>query len=224
MYRSLARTLLPLLVVVLAAGTAHARKEPKTGVQFKNTMTPAGASTSLTLMGVGARIKEVLMVDVNVYAVGMYVDAAAAQGALAAWQGKSSSDLRKDAAFRKALLDPGFDKSLRLVMARDVDGDTMMEAFDEALKPRTRTLGGGDKLGAFKGYFDMDELTEDTELLFTCTKEGKMVTAIGGKRKGEIASPGLCAAFFDIYVGTKPVASAARNSFYGGLSKALKTQ
>ena len=212
----------PFLLVVFLASPAHARKEPKTGVNFKGTMTPAGASGPMTLMGVGARIKEVLMVDVNVYAVGLYVSSADGPTALAAWHGKKTAELRKDSAFYDALMSDSVEKSLRLVMARSVDGDTMRDAFDDALKPRTKKYGGSDKLGAFRGYFTMDDLDEGVELLFTWKRGGVLVTSIGGKKKGEIKSEGLCKAFFDIYVGDKPVSSAARNSFYGGLAKLLK--
>ncbi len=176
----------------------------------------------MTLVGVGARIKEVLMVDVNVYAVGMYVSTADGPTALAAWKGKKSSELRKDSAFYDALMSDSVEKSLRLVMARSVDGETMRDAFDDALKPRARKFGGSDKLSTFKGYFTMDDLDEDVELLFTWKRGGTLVTSIGGKKRGEIKSEGLCKAFFDIYIGKKPVSSAARNSFYGGLAKMLK--
>jgi hypothetical protein len=191
--------------------------EPSSGRAFPITLRVPGGGDLHTLVGTGIRTKTFLRV--KVYAFGLYVDAPTASSALQAWAGRSARDLEQDQSFYSELLEGRFGMTLRLVMTRDVSGDDMAEAFDEALRPRVvraaRELnmpGGEAALTRFRGYFDVEELTEGTELLFSWLPDGTLVSAVRGEVKGEIPSAALGWALFDVYLGAEPISEDGKRS------------
>jgi hypothetical protein len=200
----------PLIAAAAQGPQTESVIEPKSKRAFPVVLQVPGGDAMHTLTGTAIRTKTFL--KVQVYAYGLYVDADAARGALSSWSGRSAGDLEKDDAFYAELLKDNFGKTLRLVMTRDVGGDDMAEAFDDALAPRVqrydrdnRTSGGMDALREFRGYFDIDELTKETELVFTWVPGGTLVTSIAGSVRGEIESSALSWALFDVYLGEDPV-------------------
>jgi hypothetical protein len=191
--------------------------EPKSGRAFPLTLRVAGSQDPHTLVGTGIRTKTFLRI--KVYAFGLYVDAPAAASALPAWAGRSARDLEHDPSFYRELLKGRFGMTLRLLMTRDVIGDDMAEAFDDALRPRVERAaaelsmpGGEAALARFRRYFDVDELTKESELLFSCLPGGTLVTSVKGEVKGEIRSPALCWALFDVYLGAEPISKDGKKS------------
>ena len=206
------RTAIPLLagVMLLGAGALSAQQtvnEPSSGVPFPLRLTtPSGDEI---LMGTGLRTKTFLAV--KVYAFGLYVDSAAARQELASFAGKDLKTLQKDQAFYDALIKLTFPMTLRLVMTRNVDGETMASAFEESLGPRVQRAaaemnmpGGEQALQTFRGYFSVEQMTKDAELLFTCAN-GTLYSRVKGEERAAIDSPALCWALFDVYLGTKPI-------------------
>lgn len=196
-------------------------KESSTGIAFKDTATPPGAAGALGLLGVGVRTKTFL--KVKVYAAGLYADTAALKAVLTPYRGKPAGDLSKDAEVRKLMLGDGFEKSIRLVMARDVDGDDMAEAFSESVEPRVAREGAGAvrALATFKSYFRMDEVKEGSDLVFTWGKGGKFTTAIAGRTMGTIESEAFCRAFYEVFLGSGAVSPALKSSVYKGVARSL---
>ena len=201
-----------LTATALAGGpplAAQTVTEPNSGVAFPVKLTtPTGAEHALT--GTGIRTKTFL--KVKVYAFGLYVDGAAATAGLASFAGKDAKALEKDQTFYGALLQMRFPMTLRLVMTRDVGGEDMAEAFDGALRPRViqaaaeKNMPGGEAaLETFRGYFSVGEMTKDSELLFTCTPDGTLASSVKGTANPPLASPALCWALFDVYLGEKPI-------------------
>src|SRR5688572_21188123 len=131
-------------LLLLAAVQGSTVTEPNTKVPFPvELQTPAGVQA---LAGTGVRTRT--MLQVKVYAFGLYVDPAGARTGLAAWRGKSANDLNHDETLYRELLRGTFPMTMRLVMTRDVGGSQMAEAFDGALAPRvaqaaTRGMPGG---------------------------------------------------------------------------------
>lgn len=206
------RTAIPLLagVMLLGAGALPAQQtvnEPGSGVPFPlHLTTPSGDEI---LMGTGLRTKTFLAV--KVYAFGLYVDSAAARQQLASFAGKDLKTLQKDPSFYDALIKLTFPMSLRLVMTRNVDGETMASAFEESLGPRVARAaaelnmpGGAEALQTFRGYFSVEQMTKDAELVFTCAN-GTLHSLVKGAERPAIASPALCWALFDVYLGAKPI-------------------
>ncbi|MEZ4269568.1 MAG: chalcone isomerase family protein, partial [Myxococcota bacterium] len=160
---------------------------------------------------------------VKVYAAGLYADAAALKTALAAYKGRSAGELAKDKDVRKLMLSDDFEKSIRLVMARDVDGDDMAEAFSESVEPRVARQGAAAvrALATFKGYFTMDEVKEGSDLVFTWGKGGKLTTALAGKTMGTIESEAFCRALYEVFLGSGAVSPGLKSSVYKGVERAL---
>jgi len=189
--------------------------DPSTGVEFPTSLTPPGGTAAHTLTGTAVRTRT--MLKVKVYAFGLYVDAAGAKAALGTWTGKTATQLQGDNAFYGKILERTFAMTMRLVMTRDVDAAKMAEAFDGALRPRVQEAagkgmpGGEAALDQFRGFF-ANEVTKGTELVFSCTPEGRFTTSIAGTQKPDIDSPALCWALFDVYLGAKPISSDGKKT------------
>lgn len=211
-----------LLTALALPLRAQTYTDPSTKVDFPTTLTVDGGARQLT--GTGVRTRTVL--KVKVYAFGLYVDPAGAKSALSAWAGKTADQLEADEAFYAKLLELGFPMTMRLVMTRNVDGSTMAEAFDGALRPRVVAAAGKGKPGGeaaldqFRGYFG-ERVTEGTELVFSCTPEGQFTTSIGGQAKAPINSAALCWALFDVYLGAEPISPDGKKTVIANLAGIL---
>jgi Chalcone isomerase like len=82
--------------------SSSAVTEPATGITMPR-VEKFGAS-ELSLLGVGVRAKTLVMIKVNVYAVGLYVEPKAAAKALAKFTKEEPSKLQSNAAFYETLL------------------------------------------------------------------------------------------------------------------------
>ncbi|CAM6084544.1 unnamed protein product [Calypogeia fissa] len=192
-------------------------KEPVTGIEFPNTLTPPGASTELALVGAGVREKKIAFFKVKVYAVGFYIDASSlVDTPLSSWKGKSGSELSKDEAFFKALMVAPVEKALRIVLARDVDGSQFWGALDEALAPRLKTAGaaGQEALTKFGNVFKDLALKQGTSVLLTWSQPATMQVAVDGSSNSAtpdatIESAALLFSTFDVYLGKDTVSPSA---------------
>ena len=134
----------------LRGGSDDVITEPVTGIGFSATLT-AGNET-LTFVGCGDRKKAIIgPVAVNVYAVGLYVDADAAKG-------DAPAILRSGAqAAARALQQGEYTKALKIIMARSVASDNIGNALAEALEPKVK----GPELAEFKAFFaGLDKLNK----------------------------------------------------------------
>lgn len=220
------------LALVLAAplvaqeGAGGMAVEPSSKVQFPMELAVPGTDMTHHLMGTGIRTKTFL--KVKVYAFGLYVDTDGAASALGAWAGKSAQDLEKDDGFYGAILQQDFGMTLRLVMTRDVGGEDMAEAFDGALRPRVQAAaaeksmpGGEAALDRFRGFFNVDEMTKESEIVFSCSADGTLHTSVKGVTQTTIASPALCWALFDVYLGDKPISGDGKKRVVEGFPGVL---
>jgi len=215
--RSLAMLLGAALVAVPA--TAQTVNEPGSGVAFPVAMSAADGNSHV-LLGTGLRTRTVL--NVKVYAFGLYADQATARTALASWNGRDAAALAADATLYERLLRGDIPMSLRLVMTRNVSGEQMAEAFDGALRPRVTGQGNGDEaLNTFRTFFSLDRLTSGAVLEFTCTPSGMLHTSVSGERKATIESRPLCSALFDVYLGRNPISAAGKRTAVSRLPEVL---
>jgi hypothetical protein len=225
---------LPVMFAALAfAPAAVARDgdvavelEPSSGVPFPLELTTPGGGATHVLAGTG--IRTATFVKVKVYAFGLYVDELAARSALARFADQTARDLERNQEFYDRILRRDFGLTLRLVMVRDVGGDDMAEAFDGSLRPRVQRAaaemgmpGGEAALGRFRGYFEVGEMTKDTELVFSCTPGGTLRTTVKGETAAEVDSPALCWALFDVYLGTDPISEGGKKSVIRNFPKIL---
>ncbi len=198
------------LPVIAQEAGSETVNEPSSGVPFPVEITVPGGTARHVLTGTAIRTKTFL--KVKVYAYGLYVDAAGARSTLAAFTDRSASDLERDKEFYERILGQEFDMTLRLVMTRDVGGDDMADAFDGALRPRVQRAaaemnmpGGEAALDQFRGYFSLDEMTKEAEIVFSCSAGGELTTSVKGETQAPIQSDALCWALFDVYLGDKPI-------------------
>ncbi|KAG6548003.1 hypothetical protein Mapa_010437 [Marchantia paleacea] len=200
--------------------------EPVTGIQFSRSTNGSGASRELVLAGVGVREKKIAFLKVKVYAIGLYVDPAAISS-LEAWKSKGSSELVKDESFSKALIDVPFEKSLRIVLARDVDGATFWGALGETLAPRLKAAGAGaageQALNSLGDVFKNRPLKDKTVVFLTWTQPSTLHISIapeGGSPSApdaSIESAALLSRLFDVYLGKDPVSPSAKASIAKGI-------
>jgi hypothetical protein len=216
MKRALFALMLPIWVAGPLAAQVAMTTEPQSGIAFPMEITAVGGEGTQALTGVGIRTKTFL--KVKVYAFGIYVDPAGASATLSGYAGKSFGDLQGDQEFYDGILQMNFPMTLRLVMTRNVGGDDMAEAFDGALRPRVQRAaaemnmpGGEQAVDQFRGYFSVEEMTDRSELLFTCA-DGTLNTSVKGVLQAPIASAALCWALFDVYLGKDPISKGGKRT------------
>ncbi len=224
-----------VLVLICLGGTVAAAQESlaQAAVAVESsskrefpTVIEAGASGHKhVLVGMGVRTRTFL--NVKVYAAGYYVDSTPAVAALAPWAETEPKRLENDETMFDRLLRMDFGMTLRLVMVRDVDGEAMASAFDDALAPRVALAetekgmpGGAEALARFRGYFGLDKVTDGSELVFSCV-DGALHSKIKGETAPVIDSPALCWALFDVYLGNKPISKGIKKNVGRGVHHLL---
>jgi len=198
--------------------------EPETGIDFPIWMDVLKGERH-QLCGLGVREKTIFRV--NVYGFGYYVDRDKAVKVLrkAGGERMTLKKALKDQRFVNQFMAGDFNKSMRWVMARDVDGEDVAEAFDDFLDPGIRKLARDDKqlekglaaMREMRGYFSSGELKEDDELLFVWEMPAKMHTILNGRELGVINNWHLCYALFDVFLGEDPIDDDGKENIIKGL-------
>lgn len=161
------------------------------------------------------------MKNINVYAVGLYVDPKGARSVL----GKYASTTSGSTATDQALLDEvinssAFEKTLRIVISfGGVKQSNFWSALEERLAPPLKQAGDTQALQQFEKMFDNVEWKKGLPLSFTCGRDQSLTTSIDNKEVGTIKSPNLCKALFDTYLGSNPVSPSAKESISQGLAR-----
>ena len=224
---------LVLLVTVSVSVVAQAPmpetvSEPRSGTPFPVSLTPPGGTTPHWIMGTAIRQRTIFRV--KIYAFGLSIDPKSARASFSRFARISASTLERDEGFYRQLLDLDVGMTLRLVTTRTIDGDATAEAFDDAMRPRMEravvdTNGPGTMraLEQFRSYFDVDEVTAGTEVVFSCNPVGRLTASIGGHERPPIDSRVLCRALFDVYLGADPISNDGKRSLIAGFPGLLGT-
>lgn len=169
--------------------------EPVTKIAF-----PA-LCNAMSLGGVGVRVKYLF---VNVYAVGAYFDPIA----MMAVKKASEEDIEK------ALVDPTYPRTIRIVMNRGLSVDKFIAAINESIEPR---LNGKnlDTLVEFKEIFPKVDLTEGDEIELTI--RGDTLLLKTGMGVGTIRSRPFTAALCDVYFGKDPASPTLKKDVLKGI-------
>ncbi len=158
---------------------------------------------------VGTGVREKFWIDV--YGFGIYVDKAAATPIMKAAFDKASKVDDDDEAIviiDAALLDNRFNKTMRWVMARDVEGVDIADAFDDSLGPEINKMYAKDEkalatslkqMAQLRSWFEETDLLETDELLFIW-KRNKLDSIVNGKSLGVIDNYGVCYAMFKLFL------------------------
>lgn len=114
-------------------------KDPATGLTLPRTK--RFSKMDVTCLGVGVRYKSLGVAHVNVYTVGLYVEAKGARGSLKKYAGADPKALRKDDSLFKVLGQAGgFAKYLHLVFARSVGAHKVVDALTSVKGVREEIL------------------------------------------------------------------------------------
>ncbi|CAI5525887.1 unnamed protein product [Closterium sp. Naga37s-1] len=116
---------------------ANVVTEPATKINFPVTLAAPGGSKDLSLLGTGVREKKLGPLAVKVYGVGVYAEPRLLD-VLAGWKGKAA-----DRAFFDAIASTPCEKSIVIVLARNVGSDQFWNALTEELAPRLTAAGEG---------------------------------------------------------------------------------
>lgn len=156
------------------------------------------------LVGQGVRIKYIF---VKVYAVGTYMDPVA----MMAVKKGSAADIEK------ALLDPNYPRTIRIVMNRSLSIDKYTSAIIEALEPR---MNGQEleKLEEFKKLNPPVDLVQGAEIEMTIRGDTLLYkNAVGGV--GSLQSQKFMEAMCDVFYGGDPVSLPHKESVLEGVRK-----
>ncbi|HEX9792362.1 MAG TPA: chalcone isomerase family protein, partial [Planctomycetota bacterium] len=201
-------------------------KESATDIAFPVRFAPVGGGDSQELTGTGVRTKTIF--SVKVYAMGLYLDGAKAAQVLERFRETTPARLEKNADFQRALVSDALPKTLRLVMARDVDGEDMAEAFDDSLGPRIEERvkrqadpAAAGELARLRGFFTA-ELKKGHEVVFSAWPGGALHVRIQGKDQPVLKSPALVWALFDVYLGDDPISGRTKSAFFAGAAKVAR--
>lgn len=173
-------------------------KEAATGILFPN------LCNGMTFVGCGVRVKYGF---VKVYAVGTYMDPLA----------MSAVKTQGSAAIEKALLDPTYPRTIRIVMNRGLSIEKYTAAIVEALGPR---MNGEDmdKLEEFKKLNPPVDLLEGAVMEMTVRGDTMLYkNSVGGV--GQIQSAAFCKALCDVYYGEDSVSPGHKDEVIQGVGK-----
>jgi hypothetical protein len=210
---------------------AHMLKEPASKLEFPAWLYVGSGKAQQKHDLVALAIRTKTWFNVKVYAFGFYVHAEAATPLLKPYAKRKWKDLLNDRNFDKAMLSDKFGKTIRLVMARDVDADDMAEAFEDSLKPRVKAflkkgsdedrVKGAAAVEKFQAFFDK-EAVKNQEIIFTWIPGGRLQTSVDGVRKPEIKNAALTWALFDVYLGDDPISEDGKENILKAFPSKLK--
>ncbi|OMO74651.1 Chalcone isomerase [Corchorus capsularis] len=217
-----------MLIWCSKVGTADYTEEPATKVKFQTSISLPGCSSSLTLLGTGYREKVFAIIGVKVYAAGLYANQSII-GKLDAWKGWPAAQIQDDVSLFKTIFEVPLEKSLQIVLVRDVDGKTFWDALDEAISPRIKAPTPVDEtaLSTFRTIFQGRPLNKGTFIFLTWPDPSKMLVAVssGGlptSTDATIESANVGSALFDVFFGDAPVSPSLKTSVATGLATILK--
>ncbi|XP_022936240.1 fatty-acid-binding protein 3, chloroplastic [Cucurbita moschata] len=176
----------------------------------------------------GFREKVFAIIGVKVYAAGLYINSSISNE-LNAWRGRSAAAIQEDSSLFNIIFQSPSEKSLQIVLVRDVDGKTFWDALDDAISPRIKAPTPVDEsaLSTFRSIFEGRSLKKGTFIFLTWLEPPKMLVSISvdGPPTGieaTIESNNVTSALFDVFFGDNPVSPTLKASVAAGLSAVLK--
>ncbi|RZC68372.1 hypothetical protein C5167_031628 [Papaver somniferum] len=202
--------------------------EPTTDVKFQTSLTLPGCSNSLSLLGSGYREKKIAIIGVKVYAAGFYMNESIVE-TLNAWKGRPAADIQRDSSLYDSIFQAPLEKSLQIVLVRDIDGKTFWDALDEAISPRIEVPKPADEsaLSTFRSTFEGRPLKKGTLIFLTWLDPTKMIVSISSDGPpsavdATIDSTNVTSALFDVFFGNSQVSPTLKTSVSNGLAMLLK--
>ncbi|CAL9108333.1 unnamed protein product [Musa acuminata var. zebrina] len=206
-----------------SVGSADYVVEPGTSVRFSKELQVPGCSSSLVLLGTGYREKVFAIIGVKVYSAGFYADLSI-RNIFDSWKGKSSTELLEDSSLFSSIFHAPLEKSLNIMLVRDVDGKTFWTALDDVISPRIKKPTADDEstLSTFRNTFQGRDLKRGTMIFLTWVEPSKMLISISSSGfpsnvDAEIKSMNVNLALYDGFFGDNPVSPTLKASVADGL-------
>jgi len=207
-----------------ATSDGKGRREPHTQMEFPLTFCMNSKPCS-QLAAIGVRSKRLLGIkNLHIYAVGVYVDGAAAKKALAhQFKSSETEDLAKNQAmFDSLIAADSVEKTVRLVISfGSLKRTQFLDALEERLVPALKEAGESAVLDQFKDQFNSVEFRRGMEITFTSVGN-KLVTKVDGESYGAVTNPAFTSALFNIWLGPDSVSPDTKESLGKTLSATLK--
>ncbi|RVW31023.1 Fatty-acid-binding protein 3, chloroplastic [Vitis vinifera] len=222
-------------------GSAEYIEEPSTNVKFQTSLTLPECSSPLSFLELltkafifmvcnnsGYREKVFAIIGVKVYAAGLYLNQSISNK-LNAWKGRSATEIQGDSSLFDSIFQIPQEKSLQIVLVRDVDGKTFWDALDEAISPRIKAPSPVDvsALSTFRSIFQGRSLRKGTFIFLTWMEPSKMLVCISSDGlpssvDATIKSMNVTMVLFDVFFGNSPVSPSLKASVANGLATVLK--
>lgn len=197
-------------------------------MKFQRSLSLPGCSGSLSLLGTGYREKVFAIIGVKVYAAGLYVNLSILSQ-LNAWKGQSTAEIQESPSLFNSMFNSPCEKSLQIVLVRDVDGKTFWDALDDAISPRIKAPTAIDEsaLSTFRSIFQGRPLKKGTSIFLSWLNPSKMLVCVSSNDlpssvDAEIESGNVTLALFDVFFGNAPVSPSLKDSVSKGLATILK--
>ncbi|KAL6999691.1 Fatty-acid-binding protein 3, chloroplastic [Sarracenia purpurea var. burkii] len=211
-----------------SVGSPEYTEEPATKVKFQTLLNLPGCSCPLSLLGTGYREKVFAIIGVKVYAAGLYLNQSISSR-LDAWKGLSAQVIQEDSSLFDSIFRAPMEKSLHIVLVRDVDGKTFWDALDGAISPRIKAPTPADKsaLSIFRSIFQGRPLKKGTFIFLTWLDPTKVLVSVPSDGlpsavDATIESMNVTLALFDVFFGSDPVSPSLKTSVSKGLAEMLK--
>lgn len=213
--------------VVFAASASDYSEEPATNVKFQKLISLPGCSSPLSLLGTGYREKVFAIIGVKVYAAGLYTNPSISSS-LDAFTGHTAQEITESPSLLDSIFQAPLEKSLQIVLVRDIDGKTFWDALDEAISPRIKSPNPGDEsaLSTFRSIFQGRPLKKGTFIFLTWLDQSKMLVSVSSDglptvMDATINSMNVTSALFNVFFGNNPVSPSLKSSVAAGLSAIL---
>lgn len=211
-----------------SVGNTEYVEEPATNVKFQTLLSLPDCLSSLSLIGTGFREKVFAIIGVKVYAAGLYLNPSILDK-LEASKGRNAAEIQEDSSLFDLIYQAPLEKSLQIVLVRDVDGKTFWNALDEAISPRIKSPTSVDEtaLSTFRGIFQDRPLKKGTSIFLTWLHPSKMLVHISAEgipsaADATIQSENVTISLFDVFFGRGPVSPSLKASVSNGLASILK--
>ncbi|KAF5728081.1 hypothetical protein HS088_TW21G00224 [Tripterygium wilfordii] len=213
-----------------SVGTAEYAEEPSTKVKFQKSLSLPGCESSMSLLGTGYREKVFAIIGVKVYAAGLYINQSISSK-LHAWKGRPVVEIQEDSSLFNSIFEAPLEKSLQIVLVRDIDGKTFWDALDEAISPRIKSPSSVDKsaLSKFRSIFEGRSLKKGTFIFLTWLDPSKLLVSVSSDGlpssvDAAIESTNVSFALFDVFMGNAPVSPSLKTSVATGLATVLSSE
>lgn len=218
---------LSILTPKASVGSVEYVVEPATNVKFPKEITVPGCSDSLVLLGTGYREKVFAIIGVKVYASGFYAKCSI-RDILDSWKGKSADEVLEDSSLFSSILHAPLEKSLKIMLVRDVDGKTFWNALNDVISPRIKEPTAIDEsaLSTFRSTFQDRNLKQGTLIILSWVEPSKMLVSISSDGlptnvDAEIMSMNVTSSLFDAFFGKSPVSPTLKASVANGIVTVL---